>query len=65
MDVSSVVSGALSSAIESCSGVAQQLAVTALKSAEKSQTAILQLFNPATAVPPPETGRGQNLNISA
>ena len=64
MDVSSVATGAVSSALEGGSGAQQQLAVTALKSAEKSQAAILQLFNPATAVPPPETGRGQNLNIS-
>jgi hypothetical protein len=65
MGVSSVAIGAASSAIESGSGVQQQLAVTALKSAEKSQAAILQLFNPATAVPPPASGRGQNVNISA
>jgi hypothetical protein len=65
MDVSSVVSGAVSSAVESGSGVKQTLALAAMKSAQQSQASILQLFNPATAVPSPSSGRGQNVNISA
>ena len=61
MDVSPVVSSAVES---SDGGPKQQLAIIAMKSAEQSQAALLQLFNPATAVPSPDTGRGQNLNIS-
>ena len=62
MDISPVVSNAVSS---SDGGVQQQLAIVAMKAAEQSQASILQLFNPANSVPSPETGRGQNLNISA
>jgi len=62
MDVSSVVSGAFASAADSGSGVKQTLAIAAMKSAEQSQVAILQLFNSA---PSPDSGRGQNVNTSA
>ena len=64
MDVSTSV-GALTSAVSSGGGIQETLAATALKSAEQEQASVLQLFNPATAVPPPESGRGQHLNITA
>jgi hypothetical protein len=64
MDVSSVVSGAVSSALES-GGVKQALAIAAMKAAEQSQAAILQLFSAASSAPPSGSGRGQNVNISA
>ncbi len=57
-------SGALASAVDSFSSSQSALSVVALKAAEKEQASVLQLFNPANAVPPPESGRGQNLNIS-
>lgn len=62
MDPSSgtaAVAGAVSAFTQGNSG----LAVVALKSAEKEQASVLQLFSSAT-VPPPGSGRGQNLNIS-
>ncbi len=62
MDVSSVISGALESS--NASSVQQAAALAAFRSALQSQAALLQLFDPATAVPPASSGRGQNLNIS-
>ncbi len=62
MDVSPVVSGALESS--NASSVHQAAALAAFRSALQSQAALLQLFDPATAVPPPSSGRGQTLNIS-
>jgi hypothetical protein len=64
MDPSSgatAVAGAVTQFSQGQSG----LAVVALKAAEKEQSSVLQLFNPANSVPPPSSGRGQNLNISA
>ena len=61
MDSSSAVASAVTQFSQGNSG----LAVFALKAAEKEQSSILQLFNPANSVPPPESGRGQNLNITA
>lgn len=57
-------SGALASAVDSFSSSQSALSVVALKAAEKEQASVLQLFNPANSVPPPESGRGQKLNIS-
>lgn len=62
--VSSTVSGALTSAIDSGGGIHQVVALAAFKSALQQQASLLQLFDPATAVPPPSSGRGQNLNIA-
>jgi hypothetical protein len=64
MNVSSTVSGALESAVTGGASVHQAVALAAFKSALQSQAVLLQLFDPATAVPPPSTGRGQNLNIT-
>ena len=61
MDPSSV---AVASAVNAFSSSQSALSVVALKTAEKEQASVLQLFNPANAVPPPSSGRGQNLNIS-
>jgi hypothetical protein len=58
-------SGAVASAVTQFSQGNSGLAVVALQAAEKEQSSILQLFNPANSVPPPESGRGQNLNITA
>ena len=63
MDVSPVSTGALSGAMSSGSDVQQQLALVAIRSSEQSQNSILQLFK-AADTPAPETGRGQNLNLS-
>ena len=56
--------GAVSNAVSAFSSGQSGLAVVALKAAEKEQASVLQLFNPANSVPPPSSGRGQNLNIS-
>jgi hypothetical protein len=64
MNVSSVVTGALESSNTGGASVQQAAALAAFRSALQSQAALLQLFDPATAVPPPSSGRGQNLNIS-
>jgi len=64
MNVSSTVSGALESSNAVAGSVQQVAALAAFRSALQSQAALLQLFDPATAVPPPSSGRGQNLNIS-
>lgn len=61
MDPSSGVASAVTQFSQGNSG----LAVVALKAAEKEQASVLQLFNPANSVPPPESGRGQNVNITA
>jgi len=60
-----VSSSAVASAVTQFSQGNSGLAVVALKAAEQEQTSVLQLFNPANSVPPPESGRGQNLNITA
>ncbi len=57
-------SGAVASAVTQFSQSNSGLAVVALKAAEKEQASVLQLFNPANAVPPPESGRGQHVNLS-
>ena len=64
MNVSSIVSGALEASTTSGGSVHQAVALAAFKSALQSQAVLLQLFDPATAVPPPSSGRGQNLNIA-
>ncbi len=65
MDPTSGAGGAVATAVNSFSANSG-LSVVALKSAEKEQTSILQLFNNASSpAPSPETGRGQNLNITA
>ena len=61
MDVSS---GAVATAVNAVSSTPSALSVVALKSAEKEQTSVLQLFNNVSA-PPLATGRGQNLDITA
>ncbi len=61
MDASSGVASAVTQFSQGNSG----LAVVALKAAETEQASVLQLFNPANAVPPPSSGRGQNVNIVA
>jgi hypothetical protein len=63
MDVSSTVAGALTSATASGGTVQQVVALAAFKSALQQQAALLELFDPANAVPPPSAGRGQNLDI--
>ena len=63
MDPSSGAS-AVANAVGAFSSGQSGLAVVALKSAEKQQASILQLFNPANSVPPPSSGRGQNVNIT-
>ncbi len=65
MNVSSTVSSALTSATDSGGSVHQAVALAAFRSSLQSQAALLQLFDPATAVPPPSSGRGQTVNISA
>lgn len=62
MNVSSTVSAAFESS--TAGSVHQAVALAAFKSALQSQAVLLKLFDPATAVPPPSTGRGQTLNIS-
>lgn len=59
MDVSS---DAVTTAVSAVSSTSSALSVVALKSAEKEQTSVLQLFN--TAVPA-DTSRGQHLDITA
>jgi hypothetical protein len=62
MDISSVGTSAVSSAMNSDSNVKQTLAIAALKADEQSQAAILQLFNTS---PSADSGRGQNVDVSA
>jgi hypothetical protein len=65
MDVSSSASTAVASAVSAFQDNSG-LAVVALRSAEREQAAILQLFsNASTVTPPASSGRGQNLDISA
>lgn len=64
MNVSSTVSGALTSAIDSGGTVHQVAAMAAFKSSLQQQASLLQLFDPAKAVPPPSSGRGQNVDVS-
>ena len=64
MNVSSTVGSALTSATNSGGSVHQAVALAAFKSALQSQAAVLQLFEQAV-VPPPSSGRGQVVNISA
>ena len=59
-DMSLSAAGAVASSL-SAAGVREALAITALKSAEKEQAAILQLF----ASPTPESGRGQVVDLQA
>lgn len=64
MEVSSTVGGALTSAVASGGTIHQVVALAAFKSALQQQASLLQLFDPATAVPPPSSGRGQNLDVA-
>jgi hypothetical protein len=63
MDPSSGAS-AVASAVNAFTSSQSGLSVIALRTAEKEQASVLQLFNPANAVPPPGSGRGQQVNIS-
>lgn len=65
MAISPTVGNSVASAAESGSSVKTAVAVAAFKSAMQSQAAVLQLFDPANAVPPLESGRGQNVNTAA
>jgi hypothetical protein len=58
-------SGAVSSAVTQFSQGNSGLAVVALKSAEKEQSSVLQLFSSANVAPPSESGRGQHVNTTA
>lgn len=64
MDVSPAISGALESSNATAGSVQEAAALAAFRSALQSQAVLLQLFDPATTVPSPSSGRGQNLNIS-
>lgn len=57
-------SGAVASAVNAFSSGQSAFSVVALKSAEKEQASVLQLFNPANAVPPPGSGRGRHVDMS-
>jgi hypothetical protein len=63
MDVSPISTSTVSSAMGAGDDVKSQLAIVAMKAAQQSQAALLQLFQNAT--PSADTGRGQNVNISA
>jgi hypothetical protein len=62
MDFSLSAAAAASTALSTTSAQ-EALAIVALKSAEKTQTAILELFSSGFSVPPSNSGRGRVLNI--
>ena len=64
MNISSTVSGALTSAVGSGGGIHQVVALAAFKSALQQQAALLQLFEAATVPPPASSGRGQAVDIA-
>lgn len=58
-------SGAVASAVNAFSASQSALSVVALKSAEKEQTSVLQLFSNTTNPSPPSgSGRGQSVDMS-
>ena len=59
MDLSFNAAAAASTAL-SLSTVQEQLAIVALRAAEKEQTSILELFS---GVAPPQSGRGLVVNL--
>jgi len=63
-DMSLTAAGAAAGSL-SAATAREALAITALKSAEREQAAILQLFAADGAVAPPDGGRGQLVNILA
>lgn len=55
---------AVANAVSAFTSDQSGLAVIALRTAEQQQASVLQLFSLATAVPPPGSGRGQQVDIS-
>lgn len=59
-------SSAVASAVDAFSSSQSALSVVALKSAEKEQTSVLQLFsNASPPAPPANSGRGQQVDVHA
>jgi hypothetical protein len=59
-------SSALASAVDAVSSSQSALSVVALKSAEKQQASVLQLFaNASPPAPPADSGRGQQVDTHA
>ena len=59
-------SSALASAVDAVSSSQSALSVVALKSAEKQQASVLQLFsNASPPAPPADSGRGQQVDVHA
>lgn len=69
MEISRTLTRAASAVTEASGGVKQFVALAAMKSAVDQQASVLQLFDPAKAVPPPpppsESGRGRVVDTEA
>ena len=63
-DMSLTAAGAAAGSLSAASA-REALAITALKSAEQEQAAILQLFASVGSAPSPDSGRGQLVDIQA